>query len=1029
VLLARKEGSDPRRELRDRNIDFGLVAPTSTDLAHFADEVRRLVGRGEPPLYPAFKSLFEAVYPSEYTVDSLLRAPGAGFPDFTISRGPRLANWIEVKAPTVDVKPLPAPDAERFDRYRYALPHIVLTNGWHWILYEGGDQSARVELPPDWLLGARALTSAEEGQLFAFFDRMTALRPAAAQSYEEAVGLLATAARLVEHAVLDAAAAGLPSALGQARASFTELLQTNPADPSEIGIEEFADALAQTVTFGYLLARVEAGHDVDPGTAIDALNSTEHPFLRSTLYAVIAPDPNLETALRGVLRTASDAVNGAAPKLAGPTGAWERVPYVYEKFFEQYRPEDRFKYGVFYTPEDITRFQVREIRSQLVESFGLSGLLDPGVRFLDPACGTGTYLLALAEEALAEATGLGLPAASALRELFADRVVGFDVSPGPASVAQARLTAWLRSKGVALGARFPVFTTNTLTPPQAGTHAATANLWLDNINREQEASDVVKRDKPVLVVFGNPPWGDRPRQAFQVGPQPTDNLIAEWAAGAAGAVINLYDLYVAFWRFATKLLLERPDVQEPRGIVSYITNRSWLRGRAYSTMRAWLRDRGLAAEIVDLGGDIRAGARQDDEPVFAIRAGSAIGTLAFGGSKPGEVKFRRLRGTRAEKLDVLRSGSLPPSVDVVGAKGDSLGPIDWGTLADAPPITRYFTHNYPGVKTHRDELVIDVDRTALLARLHEWNTLTGEERRQMFHESSTRTVNEELAEPAGGAGYTVSDAYIVSHRYRPLDDRYLYGDRRFIDRPGTVWKYFAGGAHTPALITMDTRTSAGPVVIATNTLPGYNSFRGSYETHVFPLAPPPGVQTLAGVVSDPILTDAAKKWADGFAASAEDVGAYLLALGNAPSYSLTFAEAMEAEIVRFPATTDAQVFADAVAIGHRLLEAWSLAATPRGSWTQVATGTKLGAATIEGERVTFENGDRLEGVHAETGDFSISGYPVMTRYLEAREHLPLSVELAESIRRVAGAIAAIMDARAACDDLLQRAIAGGTVPL
>lgn len=168
-------------------------------------------------------------------------------------------------------------------------------------------------------------------------------------------------------------------------------------------------------------------------------------------------------------------------------------------------------------------------------------------------------------------------------------------------------------------------------------------------------------------------------------------------------------------------------------------------------MRFWLRNKGLAADIVDLGGDIRAGARSDDEPVFAIKAGCAISTLTFGGAVTG-VQFRRLRGTRADKLSALAKGALPDAVEVPGTGGDSLGPIDWGTLAEAPPITAYFAHNYPGVKTHRDELVIDVDRGALLSRMHAWNATTGEERRRLFHESSTRTVTADLSSGAKNVG-------------------------------------------------------------------------------------------------------------------------------------------------------------------------------------------------------------------------------------------------------------------------------------
>lgn len=123
------------------------VPLTNAAVDAFATEARRLAGSGEPPLYPAYKLLLEAAYGSGYTVDTLLRQPGAGFPDFTISRNGRLINWVEVKHPGVNVDPLPIPDQQRFDRYRQALPHIVLTNGWTWRLFQAGQQNRPLRSP------------------------------------------------------------------------------------------------------------------------------------------------------------------------------------------------------------------------------------------------------------------------------------------------------------------------------------------------------------------------------------------------------------------------------------------------------------------------------------------------------------------------------------------------------------------------------------------------------------------------------------------------------------------------------------------------------------------------------------------------------------------------------------------------------------------------------------------------------------------------------------------------------------------
>lgn len=665
------------------------VAVTQEDLGAFANEIRRLRAIGaELPLYSAYRDLLRSAYAPDYTVDSLVRQPGAGFPDFTISLQGRLINWIEVKAPAVSIDPLPETDQTRFDRYRVALPHIALTNGWMWRLFEAGEETARVEVPAAWLTGVTALTAGQRDDLIVFMDRLTLLTPASAATYEEAVHLMATAARLVDFAIRDAHQVGLPVALQQAHESFTALLRTNPEDQSVMPIADFADALAQTCVFGYLLGRVEAGADVTPATAFDALDAVEHGFLKTALHAVIAPDEELEAALGGVLRTACDAVNAAAPRIA-PGGDWRQIPYMYEEFFADYRPDDRFKFGVFYTPEPITRFQVREIREVLISQLGRDGLTDPGVHYLDPACGTGTYLLALAEEARSEARDRGLPEGATVRELFRDRVIGFEVSPGPAAVAQARLTAWLREHGVRLGTRFPVFTVNTLAPPAAAAGGfGHANLWADHISAEQEAGDAVKRDRPVLVVFGNPPWGDRPRETFRTGPHVGDNWIYDWSQNTGAAVIHLYDLYVAFWRFACGMLLERPDVQAPQGVVSFITNRSWLRGRAYGTMRSWLRANNVIADVVDLGGDIRAGASRSDEPVFSIKAGSAVSTLTFtGDGEAGSVTFRRVRGTRVEKLHRLEERDLGDRVVIEApAHTSPFGQVDWGPLAEATPI-------------------------------------------------------------------------------------------------------------------------------------------------------------------------------------------------------------------------------------------------------------------------------------------------------------------------------------------------------
>lgn len=975
------------------------------DVDAFAREVRRLRDEAEPTLYPAYVRLITSSYedPASLHVDTNRRTPGTGFPDLTVSRKILCLNWIEIKSPDVIIDPLPKLDHDRFDRYRQTLPHVVLTNGWQWRLFQGGECTARLDLPRDWLMADRALAAKERTALDAFLKRCSTLSPTAATTADEAVRLLATAANLIRLTVEGADEDGYPGPLKAARESFTDLLRTNPDDIAELNTKAFADALAQTTVFGYLLGRIEAQTDVDPSSAHAALGTIEHPFLKNSLYGLNAPDKEMESLLKGALRAACDMINRAAPKLAGPNGDWTRVTYVYEDFFAAYRPEDRFEYGVFYTPMEITRYQVREVSRVLREQFGLAGVTDPAVRFLDPACGTGTYLLALAEVAAEEAEAQQMPVGTTLFELFSDRVVGFEVSPGPACVAQARLAAWLRSPpyNVQLNKRFPVYTVNTLTPPVMGARAVTGNLWSDNIGAEQAAGDKVKANEPVLVVLGNPPWGRRDRQQFDIGAIDKagnqQNILAGWAAGAAGAAQSVYDLYVAFWRFACQTLLERPATQQARGIVSYISNRTWLRGRPFTTVRGYMRDRGVVALITDLGGDVRMGNVSDDEGVFAIQAGCAIATLAFGGtSKTTETHFRRLLGKREDKLLQLSDPLIEWRKGPTG-RTEPFAPADWGALEKARSVRDFFAGSLPGVKTHRDHLVVGLDNAEVLSRINKWNRMPAAERAEEFHASHEKGVP---------TPHTVSKTHLRAYRYRPLDNRVLYAARPFIQRPGSISAIYENAPEARQLQFLETSTTGGPVVIATNALPDYHAVRGSYGSHVVlidrvnssPQASIPGLENELD-----LLSDWAQIWAREMSVSVNDVGCYLLALGNAPAYVELFGEAVKSEPPKLPATIDKSIMADAIVVGRRLLDAWSLQAEAAGVWQQHSSpGTKLGTPEIRGPVVTFENGDRLVGLHPEVGDFEVSGYPVLRRYLEARTNSALSTTLATDIRKVAG---------------------------
>lgn len=192
---------------------------TGAALSSFAREVRRLRDQAEPTLYQAYQALIRKSYSTHGAihVDSNRHTSGTGFPDLTVLQGVMCLNWIEIKSPRVDVDHLPAADQARFDNYRRTLPHVVLTNGYKWVLYKDGIRTDRVAVSANWLLSDHSLSTADENVLLDFLRLLTALSPRIASSEDEAVRLLATAANLIRSTVEQCDEGSYPEPLRAAR--------------------------------------------------------------------------------------------------------------------------------------------------------------------------------------------------------------------------------------------------------------------------------------------------------------------------------------------------------------------------------------------------------------------------------------------------------------------------------------------------------------------------------------------------------------------------------------------------------------------------------------------------------------------------------------------------------------------------------------------------------------------------------------------------------------------------------------------
>ena len=343
-----------------------------------------------------------------------------------------------------------------------------------------------------------------------------------------------------------------------------------------------------------------------------------------------------------------DTVNSFAPEiLAAPLGGPDPILYFYENFLQTFDPEARERFGVYYTPIEVVRYMVSAVDRAVRENLAMQGLRDPNVTILDPATGTGTFLLGIAErvrEQIETEAGEGM-AALALQDL-ARRMFGFELLVGPYAVAHYRLHHTLRRPRREGGEplrlpRLGVYLADTLAEPGAAAPMGPLGFVSEGIAEERREANRIKAEQPILAIIANPPY-----RRLDEGESHT--LVGDWMdhlwddlkepvrnAGHGNQLNTFPELSVAFWRWAIWKLFEAQNAPG-RGVVAFISNRKYLTGWPYAGLRKMMRERFDRIEIIDLRGDVRRGERagvEADQGVFNIMVGTAITIAIANGAK------------------------------------------------------------------------------------------------------------------------------------------------------------------------------------------------------------------------------------------------------------------------------------------------------------------------------------------------------------------------------------------------------------
>ncbi len=599
----------------------------------------------------------------------------------------------------------------------------------------------------------------------------------------------------------------------------------------------------------------------------------------------------------------------------------EAVQYFYEPFLEAFDPELRKELGVWYTPVDVVRYMVARVDRALKDDLSIpDGLASDNVYVLDPCCGTGAYVAEVLRRIArnVEEQGSGALVGEAVRRAATERVFGFEIMPAPFVVAHLQVGLTLEGLDAPLAQdgseRAGVFLTNAL----AGWEPQSRKpLPFVELEEERDRAETVKRDTPILVVLGNPPYngfagvavGDEERE-LTTAYRTTVRVQEPQGQG-------LNDLYVRFFRMAERRIVEKTG----QGVVCFISNYSWLDGLSFTGMRERYLEVFDRVRIDCLNGDAyrsnRAPDGSPDPSIFStdasvgIKVGTAIATLVRRADHgPAEtVEFRHLWGrSKAEELassaeekpEALYSvvePSLPLGLPFVETRADPDW-FDWPSLPDLFPVS------FPGVKTSRDGFLVDTDLERLRVRVCDYFDPAlghGEIARRYPRvmkgtaRYDARAVRDHLLKRGGP-----DESGFIRFAYRPFDVRWLYWERdtKLLDEKRADYRphVFEGNVWIEARQREAMETfSRGTLVrdLADNFGNGLSSY--------FPIwLREEGLAVSNGIERRANLTAQAERYLADLGLSVEDLFHHVLATLHDPVYREANAGALRMEWPRIP---------------------------------------------------------------------------------------------------------------------------------
>ena len=869
-------------------------------------------------------------------------------PDYAVTRENALIGFLEVKAPGKGADPRRFRDPHDKEQWRklQSLPNLIYTDGNGFSLWRNGELAGKVvQLDGD--VETAGYNLAAPDSLLALFADFVHWEPLPPRSAAQLATTTARLCRLLRDEVTEQLARGSPS-LTHLATDWRKLLFPSATD------EAFADGYAQAVTFGLLMARAE---DIRLADGLDrvAQKLRQTNTLIGAALRLLTDDVDNETTLKTSLATLTrvlDAVHW--PEVGkGDPEAWL---YFYEDFLKVYDNELRKKTGSYYTPPEVVGAMVGLVDEALrsARRFGLAdGLASADVTIVDPATGTGTYILGiLGRIAKVTKADQGEGAVRGVVEAAVSRLIGFEIQFGPFAVAQLRIFAELQSLLLDMDTmpQMRLFVTDTLGNPYA--EEEYLPQMLIPIGESRRQANQIKRQEKITVVIGNPPYREKAKgmggwiESGSGGREKAAPLRdwmppPEWNVGAHSK--HLRNLYVYFWRWATWKVFGDGDPSrikdrqtDRKGVVCFITVAGFLNGPGFQKMRAELRREADEIWVIDCSPEghqpeVATRIFQDvQQPVCIVMAVRRADKCS---QEPARVCYRVLpRGPRTDKFTELGTITLDDDGWTECPTGERMSFLPrsaeaWGEFAALEDL---FVYDGAGVMPGRT-WVIAPDRGSLERR---WKRLQSEadtkKKETLFHphigeggKPGDRHINKRLRQGLRGHLFrgrgvaldTKPAIQPVRYGYRSFDRQWIIPDARLINRPNpTLW-----AIHSNQQVYMTAlhryAPTGGPAVTFSAAIPDLDHYKGSFGGRVFPLWSDRELRTPN--VKGGLLRELAEEL--GVTVTGPDMIAYFAGVAAHPAYTERFQPDLVQPGLRLPLTADSSLFQEAIEVGRDIV--------------------------------------------------------------------------------------------------------------